>query len=406
MGDRQAGAGVLLDEQHRAAAPRSARVTRLEDGVPGLRVEAHRRLVHQDQPRLEHQRAGDLDDASAGRRTASRRGRARRSRHDREPLGDRLGPRGAPRGGRAAGAPPISRLSQTVISGKRLRSCGTWTIPRAARARGAEPADDLAPEARSGPARGCSSPLTAFSTVDLPAPFGPIEARDRARARASRSTPLEDVAARRSRRRTPSSSRTRSRPQVRVEDARVALHLGGRALGDLGAVVEHDHGVAEAHHERSCRARRRGTSGRARAARGCAAPSSRPSPGSRPAVGSSSSTSRGRLISTVANSSSFRWPNESSAGRRVAQPQRGRTRRALDPPAPGRRAEPRRRERAPPRLLHRGDQVLAPRVSRGKIRACWNVRVRPRRKSRVGSGRRTARAGEADACRRRPAGSR
>src|SRR5439155_20398687 len=34
----------------------------LEDHVPGPRVETHGRLVEQDQPRLEHQRPGDLDE--------------------------------------------------------------------------------------------------------------------------------------------------------------------------------------------------------------------------------------------------------------------------------------------------------------------------------------------------------
>ncbi len=72
-----------------------------------------------------------------------------------------------------SGCPPISRLSQTVISGKRLRSCATWTIPWERSAADDRRAISVSPS-RIDPARGFSSPLSTLSTVDLPAPFGPI----------------------------------------------------------------------------------------------------------------------------------------------------------------------------------------------------------------------------------------
>ena len=39
------------------------------------------------------------------------------------------------------------------------------------------------------------------------------------------------------------------RPQVGLDDLRVALDLGRRALGDLLAIVEHHHAVADVHHQ-------------------------------------------------------------------------------------------------------------------------------------------------------------
>src|SRR3984957_6904680 len=67
----------------------------------------------------------------------------------------------------------MSRLSHTVMCGKRLRSCGTCTKPRASVARGEAPVMSSPPN-ETEPARGRSNPLTHLSTVDFPAPFGPI----------------------------------------------------------------------------------------------------------------------------------------------------------------------------------------------------------------------------------------
>ena len=68
---------------------------------------------------------------------------------------------------------PIRRFSQTDISGKRLRSWGTCTIPSSSTLRGLSPAIGRSPYVIV-PLLGFSRPLIARSTVDLPAPFGPI----------------------------------------------------------------------------------------------------------------------------------------------------------------------------------------------------------------------------------------
>ena len=89
MGDREPGARVLLDQQHRAPAV-VERADGLEHDVPRLRVEPHRRLVHQDHLRLEHQRARDLDELLLAAR--ERAGVVATALADqREALGQRLG---------------------------------------------------------------------------------------------------------------------------------------------------------------------------------------------------------------------------------------------------------------------------------------------------------------------------
>src|SRR5205085_4209564 len=60
MRDRQTEARVLLDEEYRPAAFVQG-LHRLENGMTRLRVEPHRRLVEEDEPRVEHERARNLD---------------------------------------------------------------------------------------------------------------------------------------------------------------------------------------------------------------------------------------------------------------------------------------------------------------------------------------------------------
>jgi caffeoyl-CoA O-methyltransferase len=59
-GEPQPGPRVLLHQQDRGAR-RVHLPDRVEHGPQDLRRQAHRRLVEQQQPRLEHQRAGELD---------------------------------------------------------------------------------------------------------------------------------------------------------------------------------------------------------------------------------------------------------------------------------------------------------------------------------------------------------
>ena len=59
-GEGEAGAGVLFDEQDRAALLVHCG-DRLEDGAAGLRVKAHRGLVEEQLARPMHQRARNQD---------------------------------------------------------------------------------------------------------------------------------------------------------------------------------------------------------------------------------------------------------------------------------------------------------------------------------------------------------
>src|SRR6266700_1086863 len=68
---------------------------------------------------------------------------------------------------------PISTFSHTDMAGKRLRSWGTCTIPRSSRCREVS-LPMSSPANTTEPSRCRSRPLIVFSTVDLPAPLGPI----------------------------------------------------------------------------------------------------------------------------------------------------------------------------------------------------------------------------------------
>ena len=67
----------------------------------------------------------------------------------------------------------MSTLSQTLIAGNRLRSCGTCTMPSNSRALGLSRLISWSLNV-TVPRFGRSNPLTVLSTVDLPAPLGPI----------------------------------------------------------------------------------------------------------------------------------------------------------------------------------------------------------------------------------------
>jgi len=67
----------------------------------------------------------------------------------------------------------MRRFSRTVMSGKRLRSCGTRQTPAPITWSGRRPSI-RSPSSVTVPSRGFSRPATTFRIVDLPAPFGPI----------------------------------------------------------------------------------------------------------------------------------------------------------------------------------------------------------------------------------------
>src|SRR5581483_5804175 len=162
------------------------------------------------------------------------------------------------------------------MAGNRLRSWGTCTTARPSRSRG-ESRSMGSPSSSTRPRRGRISPLIALSTVDLPAPFGPIR-QTTSPASTVRSTP---------RRMSPApypatspstassgggppgapvpalapavplstsslpdaDSPLMSLPQVGVEDGGVGAYRVGRPGGDAGAAIHHDHRVAQPHHQ-------------------------------------------------------------------------------------------------------------------------------------------------------------
>src|SRR5215470_3964036 len=102
------------------------------------------------------------------------------------------------------------------------------------------------PSKRMRPALGRSRPEIARSVDDLPAPLAPIRQTSSPAAtvssipRRARTAPYAAV--------TPSSfSMTES--EVRADHVGVRLYGHRRAFGDHRPVVEHDHGVAQSHHD-------------------------------------------------------------------------------------------------------------------------------------------------------------
>src|SRR5512134_4044665 len=96
------------------------------------------------------------------------------------------------------------------------------------------------------PDAGRRSPASAFSVVDLPAPLAPINVTSSPCATV-RSIPFTAWMPPYATRSPLTSSKRAS--QVGLDHRRVALHGGRVAFGNLHAVVEHRHAVAQSHHE-------------------------------------------------------------------------------------------------------------------------------------------------------------
>ena len=160
----------------------------LEQRASERPVDAGERLVEQEQARLEHQRAGELEQLSlaAGERSGivvrpSPRGRTPRAAR---------GPCRAPAARLAAtrAARPRGRAARRGCAGCRAACCPgrtsptsafvSWkvrTIPRRAIACGLCRKIER-PSRRTSPRSARSKPVTTLKSVDLPAPFGPISA--------------------------------------------------------------------------------------------------------------------------------------------------------------------------------------------------------------------------------------
>ena len=138
-------------------------------GAPPGGVERAGRLVEQQQPRRADQRLRDARAAAACPWTSCRSaGRGRVGEPDELEQLARARPR-RPRSRRAAGAARAARRPCT--------SPGSGTARPGSRARAAPPSSRPgAPHTAAVPAVGRTSPQAIFTSVDLPAPFGPEQA--------------------------------------------------------------------------------------------------------------------------------------------------------------------------------------------------------------------------------------
>src|SRR2546428_10567832 len=159
----------------------------------------------------------------------------------------------ATRAGSATVYAPISRFSSTVIWGKTSRPCGTYARPRRSTRSGRIPVIS-SPLKTTRPLFGRRNPTIVLNAVAFPAPLGPItvtisptptlsETQDVDRAVA----PDELVGGEELRAHTAARVRHGSATEVRFDDALVGLDHARRPLGDLLAVVQHEHGLAEPH---------------------------------------------------------------------------------------------------------------------------------------------------------------
>src|SRR5688572_758914 len=138
---------------------------------------------------------------------------------------------------------PRRRLSSTLNGAKTRRPSGTSATPCCTILwLGCRMSS--APSKTTLPLRLRSVPVRAASSVDLPAPFGPSSATVSPLS-TERSTPWSTGAA-------PCEacrSDSRSIAEVGLHDVGIRAHLLRRALGDLGAEVEHHHPLRQRQEE-------------------------------------------------------------------------------------------------------------------------------------------------------------
>src|SRR2546421_1135439 len=152
---------------------------------------------------------------------------------------------------------PICRFSVMVMRVKVPRPSGTITRPWRTKSQAPWPFTGL-PRYSMSPAATGWMPVMAFSVVVLPAPFAPMRLTS-SPSRTSNDTPLtawmppyatlRPVTLSRVFAIARSSVSFVTGAEVRLDHLLVALHVVRRAFGDLLAVVEHRHAVAQAHHQ-------------------------------------------------------------------------------------------------------------------------------------------------------------
>ncbi len=252
-GERDGALRPLLDEEHADAALRDGPQGR-EDEVDDRRREAERRLVEQQDRRPRHRSPGRSRAAAAGRPRAHPRaggGTPRRPGTARRPR------RGRPRrrSELARAASPSRRFSSTRQLAEEPPALRDERDPAPRDRLRRPPAERLLAEpdlARRGPG---TSPMTAWSVVDFPAPFGPMSPTISPGATVSdtprtATTPPYATSRSRNSRALTSVLLHRRLAEVGRRDVEVPADLARRALGQRPSLVEHLDPVADVHDQR------------------------------------------------------------------------------------------------------------------------------------------------------------
>ena len=396
VGDREREVDVLLRDEDRLALVAQA-PDAVDEQVAHLRREPLRRLVHEQQARVRHQRAADREHLLLAARQG-RGGLARPLGEPREQLEDALDAPAA-----------VGRPRRDAAGSRRPRGSGRRAGPAArARGRGARPRGCACPP-RSWPSKrieplvtcGGRSPLIARSRVVLPMPLRPRSATTW-RASTLQRRALEDARGRVAGVEVADVEHRSGPTEVDGLDALVAAHLVGRAERDRQPVVEAEHPVGEPEGEghvvldeqegQRARQRRRAGRGGGRA---------RPPAARRPARRGAAAAARSRAPSRSPAGAARRGTAPTRAGRRARRGRRARaaraarssmlvagphpspTRASATGREPGRRGGRSRRRDSPPKRLE-----------------TWNVRARPRHERPATDDARDVLAEQLDAARR------
>ena len=176
---------VVLDDQERDAVALAQREDVLEQLDAQRRADAGHRLVEQQDPRLRHQRADEVEQLAlpAGER-AGERARVAVEPHELEQLARRAPAPRAPGGAHAArasrraarrgGAARRASRSRARSSASARAASGTCGRARPARSGAARGRSIRLPSSSTRPDCGRRKPEMQLKSVDLPAPFGPI----------------------------------------------------------------------------------------------------------------------------------------------------------------------------------------------------------------------------------------
>ena len=245
MRDGERLARVLLDHARSTSPSRLIATMFSNRRFGGDRREAGGRLVQQQHARLDHQRHRHGQDLAlaAGERARAHAGAC-------APASEIAPSPGSIR----AVAAPRDRHSRPSRGSRAPTWSGRCCAPAARRrrrggviSRGARPRERSAAQRDRAAATGCSSPAMDLSSVDLPAPFGPMMQTISPVVDARNRRPSGSRRPRRSRRRRRTTAQEAHSPPPHVGflHRRVGGDLGEAALGQTAPLRQHDDVIAE-----------------------------------------------------------------------------------------------------------------------------------------------------------------